>query len=155
MIKMSTSILDYIFRELAISYLDRSDLGHVKPDDLDAGTTGGGESQSDLDQARISSGFVRNRNIVVFRGGGDSEAVATARGDATTAAQGATTASATMASGTAETGIGGGSDVAAQIKQARMKGYEGENCSECGNFTLVRNGTCLKCNTCGGTTGCS
>jgi ribonucleoside-diphosphate reductase alpha chain len=39
--------------------------------------------------------------------------------------------------------------------QARMKGYTGEACSECGNFTLVRNGTCLKCDTCGGTTGCS
>src|SRR6202008_3790554 len=35
--------------------------------------------------------------------------------------------------------------------EARVKGYEGENCRECGNFTLVRNGTCLKCDTCGGT----
>ena len=39
--------------------------------------------------------------------------------------------------------------------EARMKGYEGENCSECGNFTMVRNGTCLKCDTCGSTSGCS
>jgi ribonucleoside-diphosphate reductase alpha chain len=39
--------------------------------------------------------------------------------------------------------------------EARAKGYEGEACGECGNFTLVRNGTCLKCDTCGGTTGCS
>ena len=38
---------------------------------------------------------------------------------------------------------------------ARMKGYTGEACGECGNFTLVRNGTCLKCDTCGGTSGCS
>ena len=36
-----------------------------------------------------------------------------------------------------------------------MKGYTGEACTECGNFTLVRNGTCLKCDTCGGTSGCS
>jgi ribonucleoside-diphosphate reductase alpha chain len=42
-----------------------------------------------------------------------------------------------------------------QIKAARMKGYEGDSCGECGNFTLVRNGTCLKCDTCGGTSGCS
>ena len=41
------------------------------------------------------------------------------------------------------------------IKKAKLKGYEGDACSECGNFTLVRNGTCLKCDTCGGTTGCS
>jgi len=39
--------------------------------------------------------------------------------------------------------------------EARVKGYEGESCRECGNFTLVRNGTCLKCDTCGGTSGCS
>jgi ribonucleoside-diphosphate reductase alpha chain len=43
----------------------------------------------------------------------------------------------------------------AQIREARIKGYEGEACEECGNFTLVRNGTCMKCNTCGGTSGCS
>ena len=41
------------------------------------------------------------------------------------------------------------------VSAARIKGYEGDNCPECGNFTLVRNGTCLKCVTCGGTTGCS
>ena len=40
-------------------------------------------------------------------------------------------------------------------REAKVKGYEGENCQECGNFTLVRNGTCLKCDTCGGTSGCS
>ena len=44
---------------------------------------------------------------------------------------------------------------AERVKQARMQGYEGEACPECQNFTLVRNGTCLKCNTCGSTTGCS
>jgi ribonucleoside-diphosphate reductase alpha chain len=42
-----------------------------------------------------------------------------------------------------------------RIRQARLKGYEGDACGECGNFTLVRNGTCLKCTTCGGTSGCS
>jgi ribonucleoside-diphosphate reductase alpha chain len=40
-------------------------------------------------------------------------------------------------------------------RNARLKGYEGDSCGECGNFTLVRNGTCLKCMTCGATTGCS
>jgi len=39
--------------------------------------------------------------------------------------------------------------------RARMQGYEGEACGECGNYTLVRNGTCMKCNTCGSTSGCS
>ncbi|MEC8643247.1 MAG: hypothetical protein VXZ67_10070, partial [Pseudomonadota bacterium] len=45
--------------------------------------------------------------------------------------------------------------MAERVQQARMQGYEGEACPECHNFTLVRNGTCLKCNTCGSTTGCS
>ena len=38
---------------------------------------------------------------------------------------------------------------------AKLQGFEGDACPECGNFTMVRNGTCLKCTTCGGTTGCS
>ena len=41
------------------------------------------------------------------------------------------------------------------VHVARMKGYEGDACSDCGNFTLVRNGTCMKCETCGTTSGCS
>ncbi len=45
--------------------------------------------------------------------------------------------------------------VAEKRAEARMKGYVGEACPECGNFTMVRNGTCLKCDTCGSTTGCS
>ena len=42
-----------------------------------------------------------------------------------------------------------------KIREAKMKGYEGDACGECGNFTLVRNGTCMKCTTCGSTSGCS
>jgi ribonucleoside-diphosphate reductase alpha chain len=38
---------------------------------------------------------------------------------------------------------------------ADVRGYEGEDCRECGNFTLVRNGTCLKCDTGGSMSGCS
>jgi len=44
---------------------------------------------------------------------------------------------------------------AKRAAEARMKGYEGDACGNCGNFTLVRNGTCMKCNTCGSTSGCS
>ncbi|MFZ2868798.1 hypothetical protein, partial [Zavarzinia sp.] len=43
----------------------------------------------------------------------------------------------------------------ARIREARVKGYVGDACGDCGNFTLVRNGTCLKCDTCGSTSGCS
>ena len=41
------------------------------------------------------------------------------------------------------------------VREAKLKGYEGDACGECGNFTLVRNGTCMKCVTCGATSGCS
>jgi ribonucleoside-diphosphate reductase alpha chain len=39
--------------------------------------------------------------------------------------------------------------------EAKLRGYEGVACTECYNFTMVRNGTCLKCDTCGSTSGCS
>jgi len=41
------------------------------------------------------------------------------------------------------------------VQIAKQKGYEGDPCVECKQFTLVRNGTCLKCETCGATSGCS
>ena len=41
------------------------------------------------------------------------------------------------------------------VTEARLKGYEGDPCESCGNFTMVRNGTCLKCVSCGATSGCS
>ena len=52
-------------------------------------------------------------------------------------------------------GNGAKREVQAKRAEARLKGYEGDACGSCGNFTLVRNGTCLKCDTCGGTSGCS
>ncbi|MCX6164849.1 MAG: TSCPD domain protein, partial [Ignavibacteriae bacterium] len=41
------------------------------------------------------------------------------------------------------------------IQEAILKGYTGDICQECGQSTMVRNGTCLKCMTCGSTSGCS
>ena len=80
-IKMSTSILDYMFRELAISYLGRNDLAHVQSHDLYPDALGSGVAQSDLpDQQReiasvkriASTGYVRSNLVVlsnVARGG--------------------------------------------------------------------------------------
>jgi ribonucleoside-diphosphate reductase alpha chain len=42
-----------------------------------------------------------------------------------------------------------------QIKLARLKGYEGDPCSECGQLTLVRSEACCKCDNCGASSGCS
>ncbi len=151
-IKMSTSILDYTFRELAISYLDRHDLGHVDREDLEVSTTGAGEAQSELVNKVTSRGFIRKQGLVVYSNATTAaaapaeEAVNTMRA-ATPEAAVVTEAVATTSNAEAVT--------AERVQQARMQGYEGESCPECQNFTLVRNGTCLKCNTCGSTTGCS
>lgn len=40
-------------------------------------------------------------------------------------------------------------------KVSQLKGYTGDTCQDCGNLSMVRNGTCLKCDTCGATSGCS
>ncbi|SFR04150.1 vitamin B12-dependent ribonucleotide reductase [Poseidonocella sedimentorum] len=167
-IKNATSILDYIFRELAVSYLDRTDLAHVKPegasfDDLGRGEEEGKSNISAPSEAasakslevlkQISStGYLRKRmpqELMVLQGG-------------------AARVAAELQQSTVETqSIVVGSDVAASVTsttttttadaatRAKMQGYEGDPCGECGNYTLVRNGTCMKCNTCGGTSGCS
>ncbi len=150
-IKMSTSILDYTFRELAISYLDRHDLGHVSMADLEMDTTGGGEAQSALVNKVTSRGFIRKQGLVVYSSGAGQAASAVA----TAAPEAATSLKPAPAEATATAAVMGAASVTDQIQQARMQGYEGESCPECQNFTLVRNGTCLKCNTCGSTTGCS
>ena len=164
-IKMSTSILDYTFRELAISYLDRSDLGHVNVDDLDVTTTGTGDNQSELMNRVTSHGFIRRQGLVVYSNDRGSAVAATQDVAAETMRvqepSPSTKTEIGLASDTANEVASGanctksGQKAAVLVQQARMQGYEGEACPECQNFTLVRNGTCLKCNTCGGTTGCS
>ena len=160
-IKMSTSILDYTFRELAISYLDRHDLGHVNLDDLDVTTTGPGDNQSDLVNKVTSRGFIRKQGLVVYSNQGNAAtAISQDNGFAATtepvaSPAPATASGASSASRAAVAGTAASDETATRVQQARMQGYEGEACPECQNFTLVRNGTCLKCNTCGGTTGCS
>jgi ribonucleoside-diphosphate reductase alpha chain len=42
-----------------------------------------------------------------------------------------------------------------KVKNAIDQGYTGDICPECQSMSMVRNGTCLKCLTCGSTTGCS
>jgi ribonucleoside-diphosphate reductase alpha chain len=44
---------------------------------------------------------------------------------------------------------------ATAVQQARRMGYKDDPCPECGLLTLVRNGTCLNCESCGATTVCS
>jgi ribonucleoside-diphosphate reductase alpha chain len=113
-VKMATSVMDYIFRDLAISYLKRADLGQVKPEDL------------------LSTGTKNDAALLPCPGKAQAKEKA-----APPLPKAADTKD------------------AAKILEARIKGYEGDPCPACGSFTMVRNGTCMKCDTCGGTTGCS
>jgi ribonucleoside-diphosphate reductase alpha chain len=155
-IKLATSVLDYIFRELAISYLERTDLANVEPADVRHDALGKGIKEGDLGTDAVrqiaSTGFVRG-NLRLLAGGG---AVAEPGGGGGSSKRsgpsgggGSTTVSDLVAPSAAT------NSRAAQAQMARLKGYVGDPCSACGNFTLVRNGTCLKCDTCGSTTGCS
>jgi ribonucleoside-diphosphate reductase alpha chain len=186
-VKMTTSVLDYIFRDLAISYLKRSDLAQVKQEDLlPTGTKselGGGDAKQ-ISSGKQSSGFKPYGSTSAGSGnvspGGQKTAFPPGQGSSGSVAPQSDSSSP----------VGGGRgtvkglinavphgesvvSVAAQpqiqvleqsrseeselakIAQARIKGYEGDPCPTCGLFTLVRNGTCMKCNTCGSTTGCS
>jgi ribonucleoside-diphosphate reductase alpha chain len=145
-IKMSTSILDYIFRELAISYLDRNDLGHVGPEDLDSSTTGSGDNKVLISEKVASRGFVRRELKVVSGGASNITVMPTS----------SLLKEEIEPTQEQETFVVNNQTLTmAQEIEAKIKGYEGEACGECGNFTLVRNGTCMKCNTCGATSGCS
>ena len=146
-IKMSTSILDYIFRELAISYLDRNDLGHVGPEDLEASTTGSGGHKNLISEKVASRGFVR-RELKVVSGGNNNVTMMPQTTSLKEDALNEPNQEDTVV-------INNQAPNLAQEIEAKIKGYEGEACGECGNFTLVRNGTCMKCNTCGATSGCS
>jgi ribonucleoside-diphosphate reductase alpha chain len=180
-IKMTTSIIDYIFRELAISYLGRTDLAHISDDDLrsdtigtprdesiefeeeeeaTAGVTGqltrGSRAQDDLISPhlrRFGGGNGGGGNGNGNHGGtADGEQMETPVTKASTDSEKVleyVTAPKTAGVAQAEHRF------REKIQIARMSGYEGDTCGDCGQFTMVRNGTCLKCDTCGATSGCS
>jgi ribonucleoside-diphosphate reductase alpha chain len=174
-VKNATSILDYIFRELAISYLDRTDLAHVAPkgasfDDLGRGDEEGKRNiaePSDVAASKslevlkqvASTGYMRKRlpqEFTVLQGG---QGVTAFGGGLATG----TDMAAPMTAVLSETRVSGFSESTSTFAlgatdartKAKLQGYTGDSCGECGNYTLVRNGTCLKCNSCGATTGCS
>ena len=170
-IKNATSVLDYVFRELAVSYLDRHELAHVPPEVFGQSAKASAEAEErggKGHQGVVSHGLIRGQTER-FRlvGGGEpagslTKAIAAELGNApiaqTTAvaaafARGSEAAARVEISTTAPAQQA--PSAAERIAQARMKGYEGESCPECANFTMVRNGTCLKCDTCGSTSGCS
>ncbi|MDR0315767.1 MAG: vitamin B12-dependent ribonucleotide reductase [Treponema sp.] len=187
-VKMSTSVIDYIFRDLAISYLKRTDLGQVKPDDLLATGTRSEADATDPKRRhgeKQSVGFkpqISGTGAAPVSGGGQRAIGNPGAESQTDSSRGTVKA---LAGGSALGSNPGsnpgynslsGAAVSAQampsqvqileqsraeeselikIAHARIKGYEGDPCPSCGSFSLIRNGTCMKCDACGGTTGCS
>ena len=150
-IKMSTSIIDYIFRELAITYLNRHDLAHVIPDDLRGDAV---HDDEDGDVPYESEEVVSERLMDADEPEAPSLApprsahlkpVAESRPAAVSQAPPPTNRIA---------GVQAGS-MSDRIRIAKQKGYEGDPCSNCQSLTLVRSGACAKCDTCGETSGCS
>ncbi|MBI1756044.1 MAG: vitamin B12-dependent ribonucleotide reductase [Fimbriimonas ginsengisoli] len=166
-IKMSTSVIDYIFRELALAYLGRTDLVQVKPEDLRGDTVGSPSQEPDfLDEE--DGGEIEGIAPGVAQESHDSHGYIAPRGEQTvlpfegdSRAAGSPTyqlemkqAKAAAPAPPVPVGARAGM-LAEKVREARLKGYEGDPCSACGSFTLVRNGVCLKCDTCGETSGCS
>lgn len=178
-IKMSTSIVDYIFRELALSYLGRHDLAQVRPEDLrhdtmskpgqtpsfdyeeveeedfegpvpgvatEDHTAHGFDPQSPLPFDPVEPSAVGSPTWAV----GEQQRSATPKfAERIVSGNGANGRALVQSRPT------GATPLSEKVREARLKGYEGDACTNCGQFTLVRNGVCLKCNTCGETSGCS
>jgi ribonucleoside-diphosphate reductase alpha chain len=190
-LKMATSVIDYIFRELAVTYLGRHDLSHVSPEELDsnsqATSIGDGEPTDWEDEELVAERMVRKgssegvghpQSTHVATGSASGPVTPSSRGRGTSSPS---SSSASSSSSSEEEGDAGAlSDLGedgdpvhagvsrsseagrlvgrtrdAQVQEARLKGYEGDACPECGALTMVRNGSCLKCVTCGSTSGCS
>ena len=176
-IKMSTSVIDYIFRELAVTYLGRDDLAHVSPKELRHDALHGEAGDDDLPafereevvqerlvaEDQLRPDVTERHPDTVEHPRSDKVDVdvslhlgVTARPDTQPAAATIDAGLATVAAVAPRNRLKDGPDTTAvRVAQARMKGYEGEACPECQSFTMVRNGTCLKCVTCGSTSGCS
>lgn len=193
-IKNATSILDYVFRELAVSYLERHDLAHVDQSEFSSTPMGKGIQEGTTEA--VSKGLTRGHKLSIINQEpkGSAGNGPTASSNVTAIASGSMATVAAASNAVAEmfeeasafkrdysetdqslktkaeaeeiaenAKAASGLSTEAERKKveadrrvkAMMQGYTGDMCSECSNFTMVRNGTCLKCDTCGSTSGCS
>lgn len=169
-IKMTTSLIDYIFRELAVTYLGRNDLSHISQETemrtSPIDSLSKLDTEADFDEEEVFSERFIDEPVSKSpdTGSEDSEtksqAGAEGQQQSPTTGQGSiqlTAAQVTTAAATMKQAPNGNvkNDEAERIRQAKLKGYTGDICQSCGSVTMVRNGTCLKCTTCGDTSGCS
>jgi len=162
-IKMASSIIDYIFRELAITYLGRTDLAHEgapaimpEPEYSSEELISEHEIQHEAPAAQLRlpgrafGDESATTGVVAVNGAGNDH-----DHDHSSNGNGKVRSANVKREGVSAALNGQNLSVSEKARQAKLKGYEGDPCPECGAWTLVRNGTCLKCNTCGSTTGCS
>jgi ribonucleoside-diphosphate reductase alpha chain len=167
-IKMSTSIIDYIFRELAITYLNRHDLAHVIPEDLRGDAMHDDVedvpyedeeivSQRTIDPGEKSKSLLPPRSEHARPGRGTAPIITpiTPLKPAPRAGNAVTKTVAAPEVLTNRIGNMQNMTLTDKIKMAKQKGYEGDPCPVCQSLTLVRSGACAKCDTCGETSGCS
>ena len=177
-IKMTTSVVDYVFRELAITYLDRHDLAQVNPADLRSDSLSGSDpnfNEEEVVSEKVNTGEAafsvhatrpQTPNLdLSTKGPAQTQTAAAPAPQAKVAPVAYPVAApspvaapepvATQTQAQPQAQAQAVSKTLTQTEIARQQGYEGEACSNCGAMTLVRNGTCLKCNTCGETSGCS
>lgn len=139
-IKMATSVIDYIFRELAVTYLGRNDLSHVDSDEP-RNKASRGIVKKLTDPEFESEEVISERLVELDKDHMDSYNYALS--------------SNTPVSREKQYNSASVNSMTSKVKQAIENGYTGDICPECQSITMVRNGTCLKCMTCGATTGCS
>ena len=162
-IKMTTSLIDYIFRELAVTYLNRNDLSHISQETEMRTSPIDSLSKLDTetdyeDEEIFSERFIdepANKNapkIDQIPGMQSKPVENVSVSSQQTISGGPLGIQMTGAATIKNVSVSQEND---KIKQAKQKGYTGDICQSCGSLTMVRNGTCLKCITCGDTSGCS
>ncbi|MBE2216791.1 MAG: vitamin B12-dependent ribonucleotide reductase [Ignavibacteria bacterium] len=167
-IKMTTSLIDYIFRELAVTYLGRNDLSHISQDTemrtSPIDSISKLDNETDYEDEEIYSErfidepvnnnpprvdhFLTNQPVKPVQNSTQGASVSSQQ----TISGGPLGIQMTGAATIKNVNLSEEKD---KIKQAKQKGYTGDICQSCGSLTMVRNGTCLKCITCGDTSGCS
>ena len=155
-IKMTTSVIDYIFRELAVTYLEREDLAHVSPQDIFKRTLRPEDMQdSDSPGSDMNPDAAAGSKPGSAATGTKQEGGNQPDNSESEAVDFVSESDRTSPPVEGKTRRASGQYRSEQMNRAREMGFTGDICPDCGSMTMVRNGTCLKCTTCGSTTGCS
>lgn len=158
-IKTATSVIDYIFRELAITYLDRHDLAHLDPEaeKMRSDVVQGAHDDDDFHAPPSEHDVIEEKSTKPKSDAPKASAGAQSAASAVAVQPAPKTAQSSAGHAGPTTNGNGHAKVAviSAVQEAKLKGYEGDACPHCGSFSMVRNGVCLKCENCGETTGCS